>query len=130
MAKKSADANYKATVVATSGELTAKQKLQITDTTGAIQLIQATAENDIILKPAAWAEIDIHNEKSDDVDYKNFVIIDAEGKAYVTGSTTFWEAFRNIVDTMEGSGEDYEIHIFQKPSKNYNGKSFLTCSVM
>ena len=130
MAKKGTDSNYKAVVAETSGQLTAKQKLQISDTTGATQLIQVTAENDIILKPAAWAVIDIHNEKSDDVDYKNYVIIDTEGKAYVTGSTTFWESFVNIYDTMSGTDEDYEVRIFQKPSKNYNGKAFLTCSVM
>lgn len=130
MAKKSTEANYKVTVSESSGELTAKQKLQITDTTGAIQLIKATAETPILIKPTAWAVLDIHNEKSDDVDYKNYVIIDTDGKVYVTGSSSFWESFKNIIDTMEGSGEDYEVQIFQKPSNNYSGKAFLTCSVM
>lgn len=129
MAKKGVNANYKATVAECSGELTAKQKLQITDTTGALQLIKVTEETPIIIKPAAWAVLDIHNEKADNVDYKNYVIIDEEGKVYITGSPEFWSSFKNIIDVMEGSGEDYEVKIFQAPSKNYSGKSFLTCSV-
>lgn len=130
MAKKGTSANYRATVSECSGELTAKQKIQITDTTGALQLIKVTEETPIIIKPSAWAILDIHNEKADDTDYKNYVIIDEEGKVYITGSPEFWSSFKAIIDGMAGSDEDYEIKIFQRPSKNYSGKSFLTCSIL
>ena len=83
-----------------------------------------------MVKPVAWAVLDIHNEKSEDKDYQNFIIIDENGQKYVTGSKSFWSSFRGIYDEMNGSDEEWGIKIFSSPSKNYKGKSFITCSLV
>ena len=64
-------------------------------------------------------------------DYYNYVIIDKDGTKYVTGSPSFWSSFKEIWDEMrEESDEEFSISIYKVPSKNYNGKDFITCSII
>lgn len=121
---------YSVTVKSASKELTPREKLMVKDTTDAIKLDAATEKQPLIIKPVAYVELAIHNEKSQDKDYSNYVILDADGNKYVTGSESFFESFIDIFDEMNGSGEDYSIKVYRVPSKNYSGKSFITCSII
>lgn len=121
---------YEVTVAETSKELTGKQKIQLKDTTDCVRLDAATKEAPVIIDVDFWAELHIHNEKSDDKDYKNFVVVAKDGTRYVTGSESFWSAFRNIFDDMEADGEEWQLKVYRMPSKNRQGKDFITCSVI
>ena len=123
---------YTATVAFSSKELSALEKVKIKDVKRAIRLDVATANESITIAPAYYAVIDIHNEKSDDKDYKNYVIVDINGERYVTGSNSFFNAFVDIfaeVEELIDDGEAVEFEIYQLPSKNYSGKKFLSCSL-
>lgn len=87
------DTTYKAMVEDASWTMTAREKLRYTDLTDAIQLDEATQSGDVIIDVDKWAVINVHNEKSDTIDYKKYVIIDKEGQVYVTGSESFWKSF-------------------------------------
>lgn len=121
---------YTVSVVETSKELTAKQKIQLKDTTDCTRLDQATLEGNVIIDVDFWAQLAIHNEKSDDKDYTNYVVVDKSGVRYVTGSEAFWSAFRNIFDDMADCDEEWALKVYRKPSKNRQGKDFITCSVL
>jgi hypothetical protein len=121
---------YTVSVVETSKELTGKQKIQLKDTTDCVRLDQATLEGNVIIDVDFWAELAIHNEKSDDKDYTNYVVVDKSGVRYVTGSGAFWSAFRNIFDDMTECDEEWTLKVYRKPSKNRQGKDFITCSVL
>jgi hypothetical protein len=121
---------YTVSVVETSKELTGKQKIQLKDTTDCVRLDQATLEGNVIIDVDFWAELAIHNEKSDDKDYTNYVVVDKSGVRYVTGSEAFWSAFRNIFDDMSHCDEEWTLKVYRKPSKNRQGKDFITCSVL
>jgi hypothetical protein len=121
---------YTVSVVETSKELTGKQKIQLKDTTDCVRLDQATLEGNVIIDVDFWAELAIHNEKSDDKDYTNYVVVDKSGVRYVTGSEAFWSAFRNIFDDMSECDEEWTLKVYRKPSKNRQGKDFITCSVL
>lgn len=121
---------YAVSVVETSKELTGKQKIQLKDTTDCVRLDQATLEGNVIIDVDFWAELSIHNEKSDDKDYTNYVVVDKSGVRYVTGSEAFWSAFRNIFDDMSECDEEWTLKVYRKPSKNRQGKDFITCSVL
>ena len=124
------NANYSATINEASRDFSPKERIMMKDTSDAIHLDEATRVDAIVVKPVAWAVLDIHNEKSEDKDYQNFIIIDENGQKYVTGSKSFWSSFRGIYDEMNGSDEEWGIKIFSSPSKNYKGKSFITCSLV
>lgn len=125
------DTTYKAMVEDASWTMTAREKLRYTDLTDAIQLDEATQSGDVIIDVDKWAVINVHNEKSDTVDYMKYVIIDKDEQVYVTGSESFWKSFVQIYELMSEEGETtYSIKVYRRESKNYKGKDFLTCRII
>ena len=124
-------ADYKATVEGASWEMSAREKLRYTDFTDVIQIDEATQAGDIIIDVDKWVVVMVHNEKSDTIDYKKYVIIDKEGQVYVTGSERFWRSFIAIYEVMSDEEETvYSIKVYRRESKNYKGKDFLTCRII
>jgi hypothetical protein len=113
-----------------SKELTAKERVKFKDTTNAVQLDDATKENPLVIAPDFYVILDIHNERSEDKDYVKYIVVDKAGNKFVTGSESFFTAFKSIFEEMGGTNEDYEIEVYRLPSKNYKGKEFLTCSIV
>ena len=121
---------YSVEIKETSRELTAKQRIALKDISDAIKLDIACDEDAIIIEPVDYVVLAIHNEKSDNKDYENYVIIDKNGDKYVTGSASFWNSFIDIYTEMQGEEEAWSIKAYKLDSKNYNGKKFLTCSII
>lgn len=126
---------YKAKVCESSRELTAKEKIMLKDTSNAFSLDELTQEaqfnnEKLILNIDYYVTIDVHNDKADDKDYQQFILVDKEGKKYYTGSTSFINNFIDIFEELTEAGEEVTIEIYRKESKNYKGKEFITCSVV
>lgn len=121
---------YAVTVEQVSRELSHKQRVQLQDTTSAVRLDKATQEMPVLINVDFYAVLAIHNEKSSDKDYHNYIVVDKSGTRYVTGSESFWNTFCDIMAEMEGSGEEFQIRAFRSESKNYAGKSFITCEIV
>ena len=123
---------YSAKVVESSKELSARERLMYKDTTTATKLDTILETTDSLeISPIGYVVLDIHNEKSEtNKDFQNYVIIDSDGNRYVTGSPSFWKAFKEIWDEMEDEDEAYSIAIYKIDSKNYKGKKFLTCTIL
>ena len=116
-----------------SKELTAKERVAIKDTSNAISIDEVTAaEGKLVIDYAFHVIIDIHNEHSDNKDYVKCVVVDKAGTKYVTGSESFRNALVEIVSEMTeaGEGDNIQIECYRKESKNYKGKSFITCSLI
>ena len=77
-----------------------------------------------------WAVIDIHNESADNTDYTVYLFIDKNGNKFYTSSEPAWNSFKNIYDEMKDSDEEWGIEFNLIPSKKYNGKEILTCSLI
>lgn len=123
--------DYEVKIKSTSKELTARERVMLKDTRNAIKLDEAVGETPLVISPDYYAVLDVHNEKSkEDKDFENYVVVDTDGNKYVTGSTSFFEAFTEIVEEMDGTGEEYQIEIYKLDSKNYKGKQFITCSIV
>lgn len=123
--------DYEVKINSTSKELTARERVMLKDTRNAIKLDEAVSETPLVISPDYYAVLDVHNEKSnEDKDFQNYVVVDTDGNKYVTGSISFFEAFTEIVEEMDGTGEEYQIEIYKLDSKNYKGKQFITCSIV
>lgn len=123
---------YSAKVIEISKEVSAKQKIQLKDTTNCISLDEATNENDrLVIAPDYYAVIAVHNDKSEDKDYEKYVVVDRAGNKYVTGSKSFFTALKDIMSDMaaEAPDEEYDIEVYRRESANYKGKTFITCSL-
>jgi hypothetical protein len=121
---------YHVTIEEASKELSAKQRIAVNDTTAAIKLDEATQEAGVVIDVDAYVILNIHNEKSDNKDYKNYLILDKGGNTYVTGSENFFNSFKDIWDEMQGEDEAWQIEVYRQPSKNYAGRDFITCKIL
>ena len=123
---------YSAKVTFISKDIPTKEKIKLKDTSNATSLDAATVEGPVVIEPDYYAEVSVHNEKSEDKDYKKYIIVDKDGNKFATGSESFITAFKEIADDMEAEapGEAYSIEIYRKPSANYKGKEFITCSLV
>lgn len=122
---------YKAEIKTSSKEFTAKERIMMKDFSDAEQFDDIIDTTPLIITPESWAEIAVHNENSkNDKDYTKYVIIDKDGRKYITGSNSFWGSFMDIWGDMSGEDEDWAIKVYKKKSNNYAGKCFLTCSIV
>lgn len=120
---------YEAKILEASKELSTREKIKVKNLSDAKSLDALTENGECVeMEVAAWVRMQVHNDKSTNKDYEKYVLFDLEGTAYVTGSESFWTTFIDIWNEL--NGEVMPIKIFKKPSKNYQGKSFLTCDVV
>lgn len=123
---------YKAKVSVVSKELSPAERIKFKDTSDAVGIDIALKDVDeLVVNIDYFGVLNIHNEKSDNKDYKNYVFVTTNGEKYVTGSESLWSSFTDISDELADSGIDElpPIKFYKKESKNYNGKYFLTCSL-
>ena len=123
---------YKVNIAYTSRDLSAKERIMIKDTGDAQSLDALTLDGPVVIGYACHAILDIHNEKSSSKDYRKVVVMDKEGRKYATGSEAFLDSLTDIVDEMTeaGEGDNIQLKVYRKESKNYAGKSFITCSLI
>lgn len=120
---------YNVSIRSASKELTAREKIRFKDTTASASLDEVVqVGSPLIITPVNYAVLEIHNEKSDNKDYVKYVIEDSDGNLYTTGSESFFTTFHDINADMEG--EEYQLEIYKRPSKNYSGKYFITCTIV
>jgi len=128
------ETGYKVEIVEASRDFTVREKLAMKELGNAVGIDLALDETDsLIISPADYAVLAIHNDKAKgDKDYKKFVVIDTAGTKYVTGSESFFRNFMDIYETMkvEAPDEEYQIECYKRPSKNYTGKNFISCSMI
>lgn len=125
--------SFEVKIIETSMELTHKEKVMLKDTSRAVKLDElCVSGNEIQIKPVGYARLSVHNEKADNPDYEQILVIDESGEKYITGSSSFCRSFSEIWDEMVNDGdekEEWSLIIYKKDSKNYKGKQFLTCSI-
>ena len=124
---------YTVTIREASKELTVKEKIALKDTSNAESIDAITAEQGtFVIDYGYHVVLDVHNEKSSNPDYVKVVVVDKSGNKYITGSESFLSSLSEIVDEMvaAGEGENIQIECYRKESKNYKGKSFITCSLI
>lgn len=123
---------YSVKIKECSTELSAKEKIMLKDTTDCLSLDQLTeGGQEVFIDFSYFVVLDIHNEKSDNKDYLKYVIVSKTGERYTTGSESFISSLINIVDEMLDVNEtEFQIKVYKRPSKNYTGKYFLTCSIV
>ena len=125
------NSTFTAEIIESSTELNAYEKVKFKDTANALKIDDITQDNEhVVIAPFGYVVLAIHNAKSDNPDYNNYIIYDKEGTKYVTGSQTFWNSFINIWNDMKNYDGDWEIEILRKPSKNFKGKDFITCALV
>lgn len=124
---------YSVKIIESSIELSAKEKIAFKNFDDCVQLDAAITGDDdkININPYGYVVVEVHNEKSDNKDYLKYIILDKDGTRYTTGSEPFYTTFRGIYDEMSlAPDEEWSLEVYKRDSKNYKGKSFLTCTII
>lgn len=126
--------DYSVSIRESSRDLSAKEKIAFRDFGNAVKLDEELADDSsMFIAPKDYVILDVHNEKAKgNKDYTKFIVIDTAGNKFVTGSESFFTRFIEIFETMQDDApdEEYQIECYKKPSKNYAGKSFISCSLV
>ena len=125
---------YSVSIRETSKQLSAKERIKVKDNTQAISLEAVTQQGDFILYFDDYVILDVHNEKAKEgnsKDYVKYIVIDKAGTAYTTGSESFFTSLKSIMEEMEAEApdEEYSVTVYRRESKNYKGKTFITCGI-
>lgn len=122
---------YEVKIIESSEELSARERISLKNFDEMIALDEAVnAETPrLMIDVSGYVVASVHNEKSDNVDYNKFIIIDKDGQRYITGSNPFFSTFKEIWDEMYGENDDWGITVYKRESNNYKGKEFLTCTI-
>ena len=121
---------YNVTIVKTSKELSHKERVRMKDTTNALSMDEITQDGPVLIDLDFYAILNVHNERSESVDYTVCILVDKAGTKYRTGSPSFLTALDEIMVDMADCDEPWQLEVSRRPSKNYKGKEFLTCSVV
>lgn len=115
---------FKVEVIKSSRELTAREKIQLKDTSACISLDRFSQENqDAVIGVEAYVVLAIHNERAkDDTDYEQLVILSDTGDKYITGSNAFRSSFLDIYEEMQSDPDPWGIKVIRKKSKNFAGE--------
>jgi len=127
--------NFSAVIRESSRELSAKERVMYKDLSNATSLVDYVKEcraNDgkATVDYAEYAIVDVHNESADNKDYTVYLFIDKAGNKYYTSSEPAWNSFTEILKEMKDETEEWGLEFNLTPSKKYNGKEILTCSLI
>lgn len=126
---------YSVEIIEASRELSAREKIALKDLGKAASLDSELKDeyDSVVITPVGYVVLNVHNEHSkNEKDYKKYVLLDKGGEKFVTGSTSLFDSFMPIFSEMskDAPDEEYNIEVYKRPSKNYSGKYFLSCSII
>lgn len=123
---------YKAEITETFKELGARDKVKLKTSNDfqSLDTVIDDAGNEIVLEFENVVALHVLNDNSESKEYTKYIIIDAKGNKYSTGSESFYSSLMMIAEEMKEIGEEtFEVRIFKRPSKNYAGRGFITCEL-
>lgn len=122
---------YTCNITESSKELSPKERIRVKNMGETVQLNKATQAESLKIDFDYYVAMAIHNEHSKDgKDYNSYLVFDKDGTAYSTSSDSFFQSMKDIVEEMAGVNEPWELEVYQKQSKNREGKSFITCGIV
>lgn len=121
---------YTVAIKEASRDLSTIERVKLKETTNAVKLDEACNGSPLVIEPAGYVVLAIHNDKSDEKDYEQYIVEGRDGTKYLTGSPSFWDSFMDIWEELREESEPWRLEVFKLDSKNYKGKQFLTCSVI
>lgn len=122
--------DYSSEIIESMKSLTGKEKVRYKDLTVSKKLDEEVTEDTALLVALAnYIKLHVHNSKSENPDYDVMIVIDKEGNSYYTSSETFMRALESVINDMKDETEEWGIEVVKKPSSNFKGKFFLTCTV-
>lgn len=121
---------FRTEIIEASKELTLKEKIHCKNLIDAVVIGDACKTEPLEIEVDYWVKIHVINDKSEDKEYDNYIIVDTDGIMYYTGSESFWRSFCDIWTEVKDCDEEWKLKVISSPSKNRQGQTFLNCTVI
>lgn len=123
--------NYSVTIIESSRDLSLKERVAVKNLSEAIALGDICVTEPLDIDVDYWVHLHVVNNRSDEKEYETFIIYDKDGTCYTTSSESFWTSFKGIWDEIILEPDtEWKLRVLSKPSKNRQGKTFLTCTII
>ncbi len=119
-------------IVDSNRNLSKKEQVKLKALDDCVQLDSVVTghEDSLLIDVDYYAIVEVHNENSKkDKDYTKLIIVDKDGTKYVTGSAPFMSSFKDIMQEMSDSDEEWQLKAFRRPSANYPDRDFFSCTI-
>lgn len=128
---------YESTITFTTRELNPIEKIKLKDLTATVALddeLKSIPDHKLTFTPELIVIVSVHNPKAkSNLDYETLVFTDSEtGVRYRTSSMSFKSAVLDIVHDLileNINPNTVPLVAYTRPSKNFTGKDFLTCTI-
>lgn len=138
MATTNLNEGFTVNIVASSRELTRREKLKFADNGNATKINNVvTKDTPLVITPVMYVVTETHNERAksnQNKDYRSLCIMDDKGDRYYTGSDSAFSSFLNIWETMADENgnpaEEYQVEFRAVPSANREGQYFLKAFIV
>ena len=115
-------------IIEATRELTKREKVFIKVLDSLKRVDEELENGDFEMAVTGYVHVRVHNENSSEKEYEKIIIMDDIGFSYITGSKTFIERIKDIWEDMEG--EPFYVKVFQRDSKKYSGKKYITWNIV
>lgn len=123
--------NYVVEIIESSRDLTLKERVAVKNINDTVPLGDICNVEPLDIEVDAWVHLHVLNDRSEEKEYDVFIIYDKEGTCYTTSSVSFWTSFKGIWDEIILEPDtEWKLRVLSKPSKNRQGKTFLTCTII
>ena len=115
-------------IIGSTRELTKREKVYIKVFDSLKRIDEELENGEFEMEVTGYVNVLVHNENSPEKEYEKIIIMDDTGLSYITGSKTFIERIEEIWEAMDG--EPFRVRVFQRESKKYSGKKYITCNII
>lgn len=123
--------NYSVKIVESSRDLNLKERVAVKNLSDVLPLGDICTVEPLDIEIDYWVHLHVVNERSDEKEYETFILYDKDGTCYTTSSESFWTSFKSIWDEIILEPDtEWKLRVLSKPSKNRQGKTFLTCTII
>lgn len=120
--------SFSVKIIEATRELTKREKVFLKSFDSLKRVDEELENGDFEMAVTGYVHVLVHNENSSEKEYEKIIIMDDTGFSYITGSKTFIERIKDIWEDMEG--EPFYVKVFQRDSKKYSGKKYITCNIV
>lgn len=123
---------FKEEILRATRDFTKKEMLMMKDTKALIKLdneLKPNGDSIIISFPFDYVVKHVWDEKDNGKDFESIMLL-AEGRIYTSSSSALINRVEELFNEMKDEADVWGIQIYKAPSKQFEGRYYITCSLV
>lgn len=123
---------FKEEILRATRDFTKKEMLMMKDTKALIKLdneLKPNGDPIIIKYPFDYVIKHVWDDKENGKDFESILLL-ADGKIYTSSSRALINRVEDLLNEMKDEEDEWGIQIYKAPSKQFEGRYYITCSLI